>query len=92
MEISLFSQCCNQKKSNNLWLQFQDKTTSFSQLNYRLRPGDIQIVAALGDALVSAQGALSTGITTSGKKYRGVSFATGMSKLLLSLYEKNSIY
>ena len=47
----------------------------------RLRPGDIQIVAALGDALVSAQGALSTGITSAGKQYRGVSFATGESNL-----------
>ena len=34
-------------------------------------------MAALGDALVSAQGALSTDITTAGKQYRGVSFATG---------------
>ena len=50
------------------------------QLFHRLRPGDIQIVAALGDALVSAQGALSTDITTAGKQYRGVSFATGMLK------------
>lgn len=44
---------------------------------HRLRPGDIQMVAALGDSLVSAQGALSTGISNAGENYRGVSFATG---------------
>ena len=44
---------------------------------HKLRPGDVQIVAALGDALVSAQGALSSAITSAGIQYRGVSFATG---------------
>ena len=45
---------------------------------HRLRPADIQIVAAMGDALVTAQGALSTGITTSTHRYYGVTFATGI--------------
>ena len=47
-------------------------------------------MAALGDALVSAQGALSTDITTAGKQYRGVSFATGrLQKLIIILENQN---
>lgn len=44
---------------------------------HRLRPADIQIIGAMGDALVSAQGALSTDITSATHQYHGVSFATG---------------
>ena len=44
---------------------------------HRLRPGDIQIIAGLGDALISGQGALASGITSVTRDYRGVSFATG---------------
>ena len=50
--------------------------THFS-LKHRLRPADIRVIAALGDGLISGQGALSTGITTASKAFRGVSFATG---------------
>ena len=46
---------------------------------HRLRPADIEVVAAMGDALISGQGALSSGITTATEEYRGVSFATGES-------------
>ena len=50
--------------------------THFS-LKHRLRPADFRVIAALGDGLTSGQGALSTGITTASKAFRGVSFATG---------------
>ena len=44
---------------------------------HRLRPADIQVIGAMGDALVSAQGALSSDITSATHPYQGVSFATG---------------
>ena len=53
---------------------------------HRLRPGDVQIIAALGDSLVSGQGALSVGITTSAEQYRGVSFATGELVIVIMLH------
>ena len=43
------------------------------------RPGDIQLIGAMGDGLIAGQGALSTDIVSSTHKYFGVSFATGNS-------------
>lgn len=39
--------------------------------------GDIKIVGALGDHLISGTGALANSITNAGEEFRGVSFATG---------------
>ena len=43
----------------------------------KLRPGDINVVAGLGDGAVAANGALSTDFIGLGVTYEGVSFATG---------------
>ena len=43
----------------------------------RLSPGDIDIIAALGDGNVAANGALSKDFIGLGVAFRGVSFATG---------------
>ncbi|XP_059093804.1 phospholipase B1, membrane-associated-like isoform X1 [Tigriopus californicus] len=44
---------------------------------HKLRPGDINLVGALGDHLISGTGALADSITNAGEEFRGVSFATG---------------
>ena len=43
----------------------------------KLRPGDINVVAGLGDGAVAANGALATDFIGLGVTYEGVSFATG---------------
>ena len=42
-----------------------------------MRPGDIQVVAGLGDGSVAANGALAMDFIDLGVTYEGVSFATG---------------
>ena len=59
-------------------------------LKHRLRPADIRVIAALGDGLISGQGALSTGITTASKAFRGVSFATGNVFTIINVTHKMS--
>lgn len=44
---------------------------------HRLRPGDIRVVAAMGDSLTAANGALSTHIADVVTNYRGVSWSAG---------------
>ena len=42
-----------------------------------LRPGDIDIIAALGDSITAAAGALATDITGVTHEFRGVGYMTG---------------
>ena len=65
-------------------------TDAHFYLKHRLRPADIRVIAALGDGLISGQGALSTGITTASKAFRGVSFATGNVFTIINVTHKMS--
>lgn len=44
---------------------------------HRVRPGDIDVIGALGDSLTAANGAFGTSIFQVDVENRGVSFATG---------------
>jgi len=44
---------------------------------HRLQPGDIDIVAALGDSIIGSTSALAPNIFHTVNQYRGVSFAIG---------------
>ena len=56
---------------------------------HQLRPGDIEVVAALGDGNVAAKGALSRDVRDVGRQHRGVSFATGIS---IKMLHKSNVY
>jgi len=44
---------------------------------HKLRPGDIDIIGALGDSLTAGNGALATKAVEIFKEYRGVSWSIG---------------
>ena len=52
---------------------------------HKLRPGDIDVVAAIGDSLVAGSGALEEFALGAIVEYRGVSWCAGVSHLLFSL-------
>ena len=47
---------------------------------HKLRPGDIQVVAALGDSVTAGVGARANSVLDIFKEYRGVSFSVGGEK------------
>ncbi|CAD6192012.1 unnamed protein product [Caenorhabditis auriculariae] len=49
---------------------------------HRLTPGDIEIIAALGDSLTVGQAALSTSLSDIGSLFTGINFATGTARSL----------
>jgi len=57
--------------------KYLDKSYIKPKSVHKLRPGDIDIVAALGDSITSGTGALAENLFDLGKEYRGVSFASG---------------
>ena len=52
---------------------------------HKLKPGDIDVVAAIGDSITSGMGALGENIGHAMNEYRGVSFSIGITKILLRL-------
>ena len=47
---------------------------------HKLRPGDVQVVAALGDSITAGVGARANSVLDIFKEYRGVSFSIGGDK------------
>ena len=46
-------------------------------INFWIRIGDVQIVAALGDGIIAGKGAMADNLADMTIEYKGVSFATG---------------
>ena len=57
--------------------KYLDKSYKKPKSVHKLRPGDIDIVAALGDSITSGTGALGKNLLELGNEYRGVSFSAG---------------
>jgi hypothetical protein len=55
---------------------------------HQLRPGDIDVVAALGDSLIAGNGALEEYAAGTFFEHRGVSWCAGRYILAVILYEK----
>lgn len=53
---------------------------------HRLRPGDVDVVAAMGDSLVAGNGALEEYALGTIIEYRGVSWCAGQFKVYFYLY------
>ena len=45
--------------------------------NFHIFSGDVRVIAALGDSIVTGTGSLASDITQVSQQFRGVSFATG---------------
>lgn len=50
---------------------------------HKLRPGDIEIVAAIGDSIIAGMGIAATNVPQIIVENKGIAFATGNSKLSL---------
>ena len=64
------------------WTQFpcqlqQPRSNRVPTSVHRLRPGDIDVVAALGDSLSAGTGAMAHNILQVATEYRGVAFSSG---------------
>ena len=61
---------------------------------HKLKPGDIDVVAAIGDSLSSGMGAMSPNIGKALIEYRGISFSIGITCKKLFIYKnfKNLIF
>ena len=55
----------------------------------KLRPGDIEIIASLGDSIIGATGGDADNLFHAREQFRGISFASGarVRKTFLDLYK-----
>lgn len=58
---------------------------------HKLRPGDIDVIGAMGDSLVAGNGAMEEWALGTMIEYRGISWCAGKSKIYLILCVSNSI-
>ena len=49
---------------------------------HKLKPGDIDVVAAIGDSITAGMGSLGKNIFQVNNEYRGVSFSIGNNKVV----------
>lgn len=57
--------------------KYLEKSRKRPKSVHKLRPGDIDVVAGLGDSITSGVGALGRNLLSLRNEYRGVSFSTG---------------
>ena len=65
--------------------KYLDKSKSKPRSVHKLRPGDIDVIAGLGDSITSGVGTLGRNVLSLRKEYRGVSFSMGKKTTILYL-------